>query len=288
MTHLDTLCGFLSQTAPLKLAESWDNVGLLIGDRTQGIQRVMTCLTITPNVVTEAIDKKANLIVTHHPLPFQPLKRLTSDTTTGKMLLDLISNGIAIYSAHTAYDSAENGINQQWCDLLGVQKVKPLIEFHSESETNTAITTESHSSNSNTCVGSGRYGRLPVEETLEELSKRAAEAVTATSHRIVGDPQQVVKKVAFACGSGGSFLSQAVRFGCDAMITGEATFHICLEAEARGIGLILLGHYHSERFAMESLAKMLSEEFPDIRIWPSNYDQDPLSDGGIKAGNIDP
>ncbi|MBL6724481.1 MAG: Nif3-like dinuclear metal center hexameric protein, partial [Rubripirellula sp.] len=116
--QLDTVCGFLSQIAPLKLAESWDNVGLLIGDRKSDIQKIMTCLTVTPDVVTEAIEQKVDLVVAHHPLPFQPLKRITSDNLSGKLILDLIANRIAVYSAHTAYDSSINGINQQWCHLM--------------------------------------------------------------------------------------------------------------------------------------------------------------------------
>jgi putative NIF3 family GTP cyclohydrolase 1 type 2 len=111
---------------------------------------------------------------------------------------------------------------------------------------------------------------------LEMLVKMTAASVGATAPRRVGPADQPVGKVAFACGSGGSFLAAAKRRGCDALITGEATFHTCLEAEALGIGLGLLGHYWSERFAMERLAASLSEALPDLTIWPSRQEYDPI------------
>ena len=276
--QLDTVCGFLSQIAPLKLAESWDNVGLLIGDRKSDIQKIMTCLTVTPDVVTEAIEQKVDLVVAHHPLPFQPLKRITSDNLSGKLILDLIAKRIAVYSAHTAYDSSINGINQQWCHLMGVESSRPLIEL--EEEGNVKKRKVSQQDNPAVeVIGSGRFGRLVQEEKLKDLANRAATAVHSHPPRIVGDPEQIIRKVGFACGSGGSFLSNAIRCGCDALITGEATFHICLEAESRGIGLILMGHYASERFAMDSMAEKLSQEFPNLRVWASQNESDPILGG---------
>src|SRR5262249_45637717 len=107
------LSDFLDAFAPPALAAEWDNVGLLVGDRAQKVDRIRTCLTITPPAAAEATRERADLIVTHHPRPFKPLKRLTADQPAGRILLDLISAGIAIHSPHTAFDSAAAGINQQ-------------------------------------------------------------------------------------------------------------------------------------------------------------------------------
>ena len=93
----------LEQFAPPALAEDWDNVGLLVGDRNWPAQRVMTCLTVTPTTVREALSEKAQLIVTHHPLPFQALKSITTATTTGKLLIELIAARIGVYSPHTSF-----------------------------------------------------------------------------------------------------------------------------------------------------------------------------------------
>ena len=264
MHSLEAVCAYLAQIAPLRLAEPWDNVGLLVGDRRRSASRIMTCLTITPNVVDEAIDENAELIITHHPLPFKSLSRITTDSIAGGMLLRLIGAGTAIYSAHTAFDSAAGGINQMWADLLGLQSVQPLV------------TPSEGAADDVAADGSGRFGRLAQSLPLQELVARAAAAVGAAAPRRVGDADLSVTKVAVACGSGGSFLAAAQRRGCDAMITGEATFHTCLEAESLGIGLGLLGHYWSERFAMERLVQTLLEEFPKLTIWPSRSEHDPV------------
>lgn len=261
MPSLDAICTHLSQIAPLRLAESWDNVGLLVGDRKQSVSRVTTCLTITPNVVAESIAEKADLVIAHHPLPFKALQKITSDSVAGKMLLQLIGAGTAIYSAHTAFDSAVDGINQMWAASLGLKSVKPLILQNPDSESGD---------------GAGRVGKLGEPIFLDELVRRLASDVGATAPRRVGPIDQPITKVAFACGSGGTFLSAAKRCGCDALITGEATFHTCLEAESLGIGLGLLGHYWSERFAMERLAEQLSGLMPELTIWPSRSEHDPI------------
>ena len=109
MTETTTqhVCQTLAEIAPLDLTESWDNVGLLVGDREKPCSRVMTCLTISPPVVAEAIEREADMIVTHHPLPFKPIVRLTTDTTAGKMLWELANAGVGI-SSFTQADISNN------------------------------------------------------------------------------------------------------------------------------------------------------------------------------------
>jgi len=263
---LDAILQKLSEIAPLRLAESWDNVGLLIGDRRRSIDRVMTCLTITPEVVDEAVQRRVGLVVAHHPMPFKPLTRITSDSTTGKMVLDLIAGGVAVYSAHTAFDSAAGGINALWSELLGLKNVKPL---------------DSISQSSDESIGAGRYGVLAEPMTDDALSKRVAALVNAPRCRVVKSfarHTSMVTKVAIACGSGGGLLAAAKRRDCDAMVTGEATFHTCLEAQACGVSLLLVGHFHSERFAMVRLAATLGQQLADLDVFASQLDVDPLKD----------
>ncbi len=264
-SSVDQICQTLAELAPLRLAESWDNVGLLVGDRRSTVSRLMTCLTITPAVVQEAIDEDVDLIVAHHPLPFKPLARLTADTISGSMLLRMIEARVAVYSAHTAFDSAANGINQLWSDRFGICDAQPLIPAESCEPQVPA-----------SGLGSGRFGNLAARMTLDDLARTAADKVGAVHIRRVGAANQRVGRVAFACGSGGSFLAAAKRKGCDALITGEATFHTCLEAESLQVGLVLLGHYWSERFAMEQLAERLSASLPELTIWPSRCESDPI------------
>lgn len=261
---LEAICQHLAQIAPLRLAESWDNVGLLVGNRLHPVSRVMTCLTITPAVVNEAVERQVDLVVAHHPLPFKPLAKITSDTVTGRMLLGLIAGSIAVYSAHTAFDSAAGGINATWAQELELRDVAPLF---------VDATAEDPS------IGSGRYGRLPEPLSAASLAAAAAAIAGSGQCRIVGD-RPAISKVAIACGSGGSFLGAASARGCEALISGEATFHTCLEAEALGITLILVGHYGSERFAMERLAVLLGERLRrdriELEVFASGAEVDPL------------
>jgi dinuclear metal center YbgI/SA1388 family protein len=120
------IVAFLERLAPPHLAESWDNVGLLLGQRDRSAARVMTCLTVTPQTVAEAVEANVDLIVSHHPILFRPVQRLSSDTSEGRLLLPLMQASIAVYSPHTAFDNCPGGINDLLCDRLGLNNAKPL------------------------------------------------------------------------------------------------------------------------------------------------------------------
>jgi dinuclear metal center YbgI/SA1388 family protein len=116
----------LTHIAPLDLAAEWDNVGLLLGDSSSEVRRVMTCLTVTPESAAEAVEAGADVIVTHHPVLFRPVQRLTSNNAEGRMLLTLLRAGIAVYSPHTAFDNAIGGINDILARRLGLTQVDVL------------------------------------------------------------------------------------------------------------------------------------------------------------------
>jgi len=257
MSTVRAIADFLERFAPSQLAEDWDNVGLLVGDDSREASRVMTCLTITPGTAAEAIAQAANLVVAHHPLPFRALRRLTAETTTGRMLLDLIGATISIYSPHTAFDSAANGINQRLARGLGLRGVLPLV-FDPES------------------LGSGRVGWLEEPLSLARMADRVKRFLSVERLQIVGDPDRPIRTMAVACGAADEFLQAARESDCDAMLIGETRYHTCLAAEAAAIGLILPGHYASERFAVECLADVLGEEFPSLEVWASRDERDPL------------
>lgn len=256
--NVGDVCQRLGRIAPLRLAESWDNVGLLVGDRGATVNRVMTCLTLTPAVVAEAVQRRVDLVVVHHPLPFKPLATITGDTTVGRMLLALIGGGVAVYSAHTAFDSASGGINQSWAIGLGATCIGPLIP-KSPVEHVPDVAGPGARPAEDQGVGAGRFATLADAVTLDRLAVLAAEVCGAAEVRVVGGRREI-RRVAIACGSGGSFLMAAAACECQAMITGEATFHTCLEAESIGIDLVLVGHFASERFAMVRLADVLRAE----------------------------
>lgn len=263
MHTVASIAALLDAYAPSSLAEEWDNVGLLVGDRDRSVGKVMTCLTITPSSAAEAIEQQADLIVAHHPLPFQPLRRLTTDSTTGRMLLDLAAHRIAVYSPHTALDSAAEGINQSWAEGLELTDIRPLVVSDLETGDNEA-------------VGSGRWGLVKKPGTLADIVARVKSFLAIDQVRVVGRDDQAVARVAVGCGSGGSLLDAASRLGCDCFVTGEANFHTCLEAEATGVVLILVGHFASERFALERLAQYLTAELDGVDVWASQAERDPL------------
>ncbi|MEN6448972.1 MAG: Nif3-like dinuclear metal center hexameric protein [Thermoguttaceae bacterium] len=257
MTDVETIAAFLEQLAPCRLAEDWDNVGLLVGRREQAVKKIMTCLTVTPASAAEAVAAGADLIVSHHPLPFSAIKRLTEETTPGRLLLDLIAARVAVYSAHTAFDSAGEGINQRLAEGLGLVEIMPLVP-NAEGG------------------GAGRYGCLETPTSLGELADRAKRFLKIDRLQMVGDSAKRVSTVAVACGAAGEFLDAARDRVCDAMLIGETRFHTCLEAESLGIGLLLPGHFASERFAMECLADRIARQFPELDVWPSRQERDPL------------
>jgi GTP cyclohydrolase I len=255
------LCHFLDNLFPTLLAESWDNTGLLIGDRGQAVHEVMTCLTLTPATIQEAIERQVDLIVVHHPLPFRPVARITADTTDGRALLRIIKAGIAVFSPHTRFDSASNGINDQLANRLGLRDSTPLVELARDLQQS---------------QGAGRSARLPAAITWEAFIQSLKVSFGVQSVRGVAPAGNQVQHVALACGSGGSLLSAAIERGCDTFVTGEMNFHSCLECETLGLGAVLLGHFPSERFGIEHLARLLQREFSDLTVWASERESDPI------------
>ncbi|MCO6453819.1 MAG: Nif3-like dinuclear metal center hexameric protein, partial [Pirellulaceae bacterium] len=153
MTTIQDVCRFLEDFAPLRLAEDWDNVGLLVGDAARPARRIMTCLTVTPDSAEEAVGERADLVVSHHPLPFRPLKRLTADHVPGRLLLQLIQAGVAVHSPHTAFDSAARGINQRLAEGLGLGDIRPLEPLADDP-----------------ALGAGRYGHWSEPRPLREVA----------------------------------------------------------------------------------------------------------------------
>jgi dinuclear metal center YbgI/SA1388 family protein len=126
MPSVGTIVDYLDKFAPSDLAAEWDNVGLLLGGRAALAERVMTCLTLTPIVAAEAIQSKVQLIVTHHPILFRPIQRLTTDTPEGRTLLALIQASISVYSPHTSFDNTVGGINDSLIQRFGLIDIAPL------------------------------------------------------------------------------------------------------------------------------------------------------------------
>lgn len=262
--YVRDIADFLRLLAPLELAEEWDNVGLLVGDAGATVERAMTCLTLTPDVADEAVRERAQLVVTHHPLLFKAAKRLTTETLEGRTLLSLIAAGVSVYSPHTAFDSAAEGINAQLADLLGLQEVRPLRPVPDKA---------AHGRPS----GSGRFGRLSAPVPFAEFLAFVKQKLQVRHLQYVDADRQHVQTVGVACGSAAEFIPDALRAGCDVLLTGEARFHACVEARESGLALVLPGHYATERPGVEELARTLARQFPQLAVWASRSETDPVA-----------
>lgn len=254
MISLHEIVSWLDGEYPAALAEDWDNVGFLVGDRSASTDRIMTCLTITPSVCAEAVREKVGLIVSHHPFPFHAVRRISSESVDGSMLLTLIGRGIGVYSPHTAHDSAPDGVNRQLASLLELDDVRPLREN-----------------------GSGRIG------IAETPGRPLAEWVAIVEERLgacryVGEPGRPIRCVAVACGAADDFVVEAAQKGAELLLLGEARFHACLHADSLGLALILPGHFASERFAVETLAEKIGRRFPSLSCFPSRTERDIFSE----------
>ena len=253
MYSVDHVTAELERIAPLRLAAGWDSVGLLVGSRRSSIARVLTCLTLTPAVAEEAVRTGVDLIVTHHPLPFRPIGRITADSATGRVLLEIMAAGIAIWSGHTAWDSAAGGINDQLAALLRLEHVAPLAPDEVSP-----------------LAGVGRAGGAPAGATVGDLAHRAAVALGGPADRPAG-------RVGIVCGSGGDLIDEAARAGCQTFVTGELKLHDALAAVASGLAVVVLGHHASERFSMDVLGRRLAEALPGLEWRASAADTDPFA-----------
>lgn len=268
MSPLPSLLDALAELAPLELAEEWDNVGLLVGRVGENADRVLTCLTITPDVVEEAVETSTDLIVSHHPIMFRPRQEITFDSIEGGMLIRLIQANIAVYSPHTAYDSARRGINAQLAVTLGLNDVRPIRPV---AESLVARNPQLAG------LGSGRIGTLAAPMTLQELTELIAERLPSDAGiQFVGDLERTISTVGIACGAAAEFQGDARRQGADVLLTGEARFHACLEARSNDIALVIAGHYATERPAVERLAELISEACPEVTVEASKSESDPL------------
>jgi dinuclear metal center YbgI/SA1388 family protein len=364
MAQCNDVIAAVAKIAPLELAADWDNVGILVGPKRETVERIMTCLTVTPVTAQEAVDKRADLIIVHHPIIFRAIKSLSAHDSASRVLLQLIQAGVAVYSAHTAYDNAPGGINDLLADAIGLSKPVPLRPLESRCKLAVFVPEEAVPAVSDALfeAGAGQIGRYrecsyrspgtgtffgdestspfvgrrgqreavaeyrlevvcpkaqlgealaalkrshPYEEPAYDIypligsaggsngEGRCAELVPPQSVGeiadrlkkflgirhvdLVGDAASVAHRAAIVCGSGGELTIDAVNHRANVLITGELKFHDALLAEANQLAVILLGHYTSERFAMKKMADLLAAQFPQVSVWASTEERDPIT-----------
>lgn len=241
-TTVENIIEVLEELVPPNLAESWDNVGLMVGRRNAEVKRVMLALDITEEVVRQAMEAKCQMIITHHPAIFKGLKHITDDNWQQKLLLTLIENRIAVYSAHTNLDSVCNGVNNSLVKLLQLKDAEILDD---ESKI-------------------GRIGFTEKQElrSFAEFVKKALKA----DYAVMASAGKAVHKVAVCGGAGSDFIDIALAKGADTLVTGDMKYHEAQRAVFSGLNIIDAGHQSTELPVLEDLADILSLYFTNRNL----------------------
>ena len=224
---------YLHSRAPFDTAEGWDNPGMLVGDPRREVSRVLVALDATAGAVDTAEAVCADLIVTHHPVIFAPLKKLSAQSIPYR----LAAAGIDLIAAHTNLDKAEGGVNDTLAARLGLSDVVVAADEYT------------------------RIGTLPEPMSARDFAAHVA-AVLDTAVRYSGD--KTVQRVAVCGGSGGDFMLRC--HDADAYVTGEVRHHEWLAADH--LNVIEAGHYATEVPVVDTLAAWLTEAFPDLTVIP--------------------
>jgi len=246
MTTVNDVLDMLSELAPVSLKMDFDNVGLLVGDRSKEVNRLLIALDITDAVIDEAVALGAELIVSHHPLIFTPLKSVLSDDICGRKVIKLIENGISAICMHTNLDIVEGGINDVLIKALGAEP-EMLIEPTGEG------------------VGLGRVGQIPEPLTLEVFLERCKTALKVSDLRYVSGGKDV-SRIGVMGGAGAFALENAVKAGCDTYITADIKYHEFLNAADYGINLIDGDHFCTENLIIPVLHEKLSAAFSEVSV----------------------
>ena len=246
----------LEQIAPPELACSWDNVGLLV-DAGCPVTSIMTALDITADVVRDAAESGCELIVSHHPVIFDPLRRVTAEDVPAMLL----QNGISAICMHTNLDAAAGGVNEVLAGIFGIQDPEPFAG------------------------GCGRVGSIePI--TVPQLARKAQQELAARCNAPDAGPAVQVKfadtgkpvqRLAVISGAGGSLFEEALAVGADCLLTGEANHHHACDAKRLGLSLIAAGHYATEFPVTAAVAEKLRAALPGVEVLVSTANKDPYT-----------
>ncbi|MDO5548141.1 MAG: Nif3-like dinuclear metal center hexameric protein [Eubacteriales bacterium] len=246
----------LEQAAPYELAESWDNVGLLVGDPEDTVNGVLCALDITLPVVEEAVELGCNLILAHHPVIFTSVSRVTADTVTGKILIKMIQNGISGICMHTNMDCADAGVNDLLAASLGLTDVVSM-----GAGDNGAL---------------GRVGNLPHPMSLSDFADHVKTSLDAGGVR-VADGGKPVSRVAVGGGACGKLMDYAVAKGADTFVIGDCSYDIMMRAHDIGLNLLDAGHFPTENPISYGFRDCIAEHFPETRVHVSRVHADCIS-----------
>jgi len=233
---------YFDERFPFSLKLDFDNVGLLCGFPDREVRRVLIALDVTKEVIEEAAEIGAELIVAHHPVIFHPVKRLCSDDVVGARLISMIEKGISAICLHTNLDIAEGGVNDALAEALGL-----------------AVTD---------ILDCGRVAELPHGEGMADFCERTRSALRVSGLRFY-DSGKPVRRVAICGGSGGDLVYEAAALGCDTVLTGEVRYNQWLDSKEQGLNLIDADHFCTENVVLPVLQKLLASGYPELELFVS-------------------
>lgn len=251
MASVGAIRDYFEQCVPSYMKLDFDNVGLLVGCCDGQVTRALTALDITDAVIDEAIACGAQLIVSHHPLLFDAIKRVTDDDSTGKKIIRLIQNGIAAICLHTNMDTAEGGVNDLLMAALGA-RVTGLLEPHGTHPDGRPY-------------GISRLGCLPEAMAFDTFLQRTKQSLRTNGLRYV-DGGRPVERIACCGGSGGSDMLKAYAAGCDTYVTADLKYDHFLLARELGLNLVDGDHFCTENVVVPHLQALLQSGFPEITV----------------------
>ena len=234
---------------PEDAALEFDTVGLLAGRSEKEVGKIYLALDATDEVIRHALDEGADMLVTHHPLIFSPLKHITDGDFTGRRLLSLIRGDISYYAMHTNYD------------VLGMAELSGQILGLSDAEV-LDVTMERDGKEE----GIGRVGNLASPLTLEECSLYVKHKLNLGSLKVFGDMERRVHRLAISPGSGKSSIAPAIARGADVLVTGDIGHHEGLDAVAQGLSVIDAGHYGTEYIFLDDMKRFFADRLPGIEV----------------------
>ena len=250
MTTVKDILDYLNTLAPVSMKMNWDNVGLLCGSQAKEVRTLLVALDPFESVAREASQVGADLLVTHHPLIFQPVKAITDDSGVGRAILHLIRNNISAINAHTNLDCAPEGVNDTLAQVLGLEDVQVICPSGVDEQGRP--------------WGLLRQGAVESQPLAQFLGTvKTALGCQGLKYADGGKP---VHKVAVGGGSCGSELMEAFHAGCDTFVTADVKYNQFWEAKELGMTIIDAGHFHTENPVCSVLAEKLQIAFPEVKV----------------------
>ncbi|TAL57188.1 MAG: Nif3-like dinuclear metal center hexameric protein [Bacteroidetes bacterium] len=247
---IKTITSHLESIAPLSLQEEYDNSGLIIGNVEDEVEGALICIDCTEAIVDEAIKKKCNLIIAHHPIVFRGIKKITGSNYVERVLLKAIQNNISIYAIHTNLDNVSIGVNKRICEKLGLNNYKILVPKSSPFTPSRGVPT----------AGSGMIGTLSKPTTEIAFLNRVKKVMKSAHLRHTALLGKKVSKVAVCGGSGSFLLNDAIAAGADVFVTSDFKYHQFFDADNK-IVIADIGHYEGEQFTKELIRDLLKQKF---------------------------